>query len=702
MAINRTAPYMPRSTRIAAVLVVLAGLAGHSPARADNTLINQQPSITGSVQLHFDFRDRQNNQQNAALSALPAPLLSALPSSFALQNSPLLTAPLSQQFAALWQNISAETCTTITSQIGSHINRIGTDGSNTAYMIGPCTPRGFVSLVATEQTKWVSSTICTFADPNCIAEQLTGTNTVNGHRLVLDYFIPNNVITFYLTSKGTCSTSNTDPLCPTDPQFWLVYDIDIQLIATSTDLNNPNSLNCPFTVQTRQNLSVEALTDSNPIPTLESAAQSTIKGLNPVSIVSSYGVALVGPTATMLLKGAADGLAAKFLNPILVTTVGAKLALAIPGPIDPTSVPALRDLQALLTNCRSAGTLGFTQFDASAIADATFAHPGSPGLDLNFIITHPIDSAPPTLTNATAVAAKNLFQPQLTGSVPQLQAGQNLTVNGVNFVSAQTKLSWTDAGSGNPIESDVQYCLKGSTQDCLKGSTQAPTIVMLKRTGPNDNGNGYSPAGLKSGTTYEFQVRDCDIVTCTPYTAPLDVAVGGQGSNMVTLYLDAIAPANKLATATVNTAGAFSASVTIGAKTPAGQHNILAAVGASNTPAGQPYAVAVVAPGQSLKPTLEVEDSRTHVKVNNIVPMQPFVLRGSGFGVGQIVVTMANSTTPLWTGVVTNSNAQPSFSATITAPGNTPSGNQQIVAIQTVNGKTVETPITIFVEATAQ
>jgi hypothetical protein len=673
-----------KASGIVTALVVLAALGGRSSARADNTLINQSPSIAGLIQLHFQFPDRQNNQQNETPSSLPTPLSSVLPSIFRLQNSPLLTQALWVQFAALSQNVSAQTCAAITSQIGSLIHKIGTDGSNTAYNIGPCKPIGFVSLVATEQTKWIGPTSCTLADPNCIAEQLTGPNIISGHRLVLDYFVPNNVITFYVTTKTTCSASAADPLCPDDPQFWLVYDTDIQLIATSSD---PNSLSCPFTVDARQILSGETLSDNKISGTLDSEAQSYIRGLNPVTIVETYGMALVAPSAALMLKSDADQLAARFLNPNLVDMVSATLVLANPGPVDLSSVPALKELQAFLTNCNSGDNLGFMQFEASAVANAGASLDGIPGFDLNFILTHPIDATPPTLTNATAVAANNLFQPQLTGSAPQLHAGQKLTVNGMNFVSTQTKLSWTDAGAGGATESDVQYH--------QKGSTQSPTTVTLTRTGPNDNGNGYSPTGLISGATYEFQVRDCDLVTCTPYSTVLDVTTAGQSANMVTLYLDSVAPANKLAAITVNAAGQFSVPVTISAETPAGDHAILAIVGTSTTAASR-LTVSVKPPGESLNPIMQVEDPATHAAVSNVVQTHPFVLAGSGFSPGTVVISFANAASALATPAVTTAGT---FEITLAAP-TTLSGNQQLVAIE--NGGTVAKTAEIFVELLPQ
>ena len=487
-----------------------------------------------------------------------------------------------------------------------------------------------------------------------------------------------------------------------------MYDIDIYLTATSI---SPSSLSCPFTVTALQYLTFDNLMNGNRGPAMESAfqqalSQAGLSGLNGAASgviggaavgasVASAGTAALVAAAALVVKEAILGIGvgvADAANSHLRDQLSANLQIIIPGPLNPTSVPALNDLNGFLSQgCYAMWGLGFTQFDAD-----------ESGGSLNITLTHPVDSKAPVMVNQTAVAAKNLFQPQLIGSAPQVQAGQQFTITGKNFVSTQTVLSWNNLNapsSGPIVESDILYG--------PKGSTNPPTTVTLKNPGQG----GYSPQGLVAGS-YEFQVRNCDILTCTPYSAPLEVAVAPQGSSSVSLYLDSVGAENSLGTTAIDAAGNFSVPVTIRAGTAAGTHNIVSVLGAASsgtrniisrigspavrptTTSGPTLSILVTSAGQSLRPIIQVQDPTTHAIVMNITQTYNFVLQGSGFGIGQVVISFAKSGVPLGTATVGNNGT---FSVQLSAPI-TVFGNQSLTATETINGQLATATVPVFVQ----
>src|ERR1700676_5163366 len=101
--------------RAASALIAIVAVPGR--AGADDTLINRAPDIVGPVQVHFAFPDKLGKPQNDDFASIPTSLLNALPIATHIQNSPLLTAPLWQQFDKLWSSVSAQDCKSISSQI---------------------------------------------------------------------------------------------------------------------------------------------------------------------------------------------------------------------------------------------------------------------------------------------------------------------------------------------------------------------------------------------------------------------------------------------------------------------------------------------------------------------------------------------------------------------------------------------------------
>jgi hypothetical protein len=245
----------------------------------------------------------------------------------------------------------------------------------------------------------------------------------------------------------------------------------------------------------------------------------------------------------------------------------------------------------------------------------------------------------------------------LQSSAPIVRAGGQLVISGaLLFSSAVIQLAWSDPAP-DIVRTDLSYR--------LKGNSAPPTTISLQRQ-PNDHADTFTPTGLTPGDTYEFQVRDCDGLTCTPYSSLLDVVAPPPASNAVTLYLDRVNPADKLAIATLDANRNFSTPVTIPSSATAGAHNIVADRG-PQVPAPPPLGVQVAA--GSLPATIQVESPQGDV-VKNVTQTYNFTLHGFNFSPGgSVTIAYADSPTAATTGLGTAMvAADGTFVAALTAP----------------------------------
>jgi len=226
-------------------------------------------------------------------------------------------------------------------------------------------------------------------------------------------------------------------------------------------------------------------------------------------------------------------------------------------------------LSSLTSGCDAARQNGFVQFDAPIDA--------SQG-KLTFRVTHPLDNAPGPVDVFAQAAAEQaqapLFErPSILLSQSEISPGTQLTVKGTAFQPAETSLhiSWVTATSGPVRESDVQWGPQG-------GQLQDVTI---NRHGGADGLNQFQTGDLTPGATYQVRVRDCDAITCTPYSNWLLATMAPKGSDQVTLFLDSETTANQVGSTVVNGDGTFTAEVTVPAGTAAGAHTVFANIGGS-------------------------------------------------------------------------------------------------------------------------
>jgi hypothetical protein len=545
---RRTAPTL-------LVLAVAAALMAPSGVRAGGSLTNQTPGVGNAAQVHLVYTDKSGSHQDIDLASAQQPLLSVLPTDLQqLQSSPFLTTALGDAFGQLWSSLQSQDCGSITTQITSDIHT----SDNTAYAVNACSFGPIASLTATQQSQWN------------LPEQW---DPVTGQRLLLDYYVPDNSVAFKVSSPYTCQNSNL--VCAGDPQYTVVFDMHILVMLTSPD---PSSLQCPLTVTAVQTLVINSVLGGDVSGAikdalLQAAAQygvaagvSLAAGEPIVTLASVVGA--VVQTAGQL---AGIGVAAAG-NDHLRDTVSSDLSyVTVPGAADLSSVPALQGFNTFSQGCQAAWKLGFSTLDAAATSDG----------DLRFTLTAPAALAP---TLQDAISQENgqptLFHPMIAASESQVKAGGKLTITGSYFEtpeSTQIQISWGDTLAGSSInDSDIRWGPRGG---------QLQTVAKPRQSA--DNAATYEPTGLSPSTTYQFQVRDCNPLTCSPWSAEKDITTAAGGADQVTAYLDSIPVSNQIGTGTVKGDGTFSVDVTIPSGTPSGQHTILAVTGGGQQAAQQ-------------------------------------------------------------------------------------------------------------------
>jgi hypothetical protein len=333
-------------------------------------------------------------------------------------------------------------------------------------------------------------------------------------------------------------------------------------------------------------------------------------------------------------------------------------------------------------------SLGFPQVSATL----------DPAKGLAVQFTHPLAGAPLTFGQVG-----NLFGATIAADQSdQVNAGAPIAIDGNYFTyyapnsSSSTALtfSWTDIMPASQLVlSDVSWGPQG-------GKTQT---VPISRT-PNDNKDTYQATGLSGNAPYQFQVRDCDIVTCSQWSDWQTWTTGALGSNTVQFWLDGDA-SNKIGTATVGQDGTFTTQVTIPSGTSAGPHTLNALAASSG---GQPAttSVTVLAVGATHRPEIELLDSTTGHPVpagSRYIGGNPFTLSGSNFGAGKSIAIYLDKSGGQSVGTA-QAAGDGTFQVQLTMP--TPDsggwGNHKIVAVESGGGSNGQASVAVDIEAPPQ
>jgi hypothetical protein len=247
------------------------------------------------------------------------------------------------------------------------------------------------------------------------------------------------------------------------------------------------------------------------------------------------------------------------------------------------------------------------------------------------------------------------------------------------------------------------YLERDTTSACNGGATELESAAAsgqkrTQRLPANGNASScasrYEVSNLTVATAYQFRARDCDMVTCSPWSAPLNLTTGAADpeKGKVVLTLDGNTP---LGRATITDQGTFEATVTIPAGTTTGTHTIHAVNGDAKadvsvqvtaSDSGEPVATITLTGsyyGETGCPTHPLPDYGQGVTTD-----ETFSLFGTGFAPGTVTIAL-DSATGMSLGTAT-ARADGSFcEASLMGPPSSQIGNHTLVAVQ--NGAVLAT-----------
>jgi hypothetical protein len=341
------------------------------------------------------------------------------------------------------------------------------------------------------------------------------------------------------------------------------------------------------------------------------------------------------------------------------------------------SAPIVSTLASMGGACTGAVSSGFTQF--GAFIDAS-TH------TLGFRLTHPVDPAPGVSVVATS-GVPSVNPASIGASAVQVTPGSQDTITGANFPVNQATaiaIEWSDTVSGDITQSNLLWGPVGG----------ARTTTTLARSS-YDNGNHFTASGLLPDTTYQFQVQDCDALTCTPYSAPLTVSTAASSTSAAALVLTYGGAGVQVGSATVSPTGTFSTTIAVPGNISPGTYPLSAQI------AGQTLASVELTVVATARPLLAFYNPSTNTSTlgnNNcegspcqyIIWGNPFTLRGTGYAPGVVTITI-NASHGLLTYSAT-ADATGQFTTTITA-NSFGYENDVITASEVVDGTTIQATV---------
>jgi len=665
------------------------------------TLENEQRLILGGIEVHLVFTDADGKEQDYSLAEAPPDFLQKLTPAMRLEAARPLLKPKDPKvgfFDALWHEHAPAVC----QQVVASLKQSFPAGASHEAYDATCRPFKYGSLYAVVYPKVKG----TFANVNSMGVTVEGDPNAPQNpwvrQLQIEFYVPPlSIVPFRMTTPYTCHEKKG--ACDADPHFTMMYDLEINLVANSLDLDamrlSPASPVHPEYYVQSVHVVRKAGSDIEK-QIVEAEVKIAVQlAVDLVSALSDDGLSFITIVVQVIQDLVKYGLGG------LIDNIGNEAfyhQIAVGGiPINPDPTPVVKmanraavALNVLFAALNSGINKGFTKLDVER----------GPKHNLIFKLTYPA----PAKTGVSNVAATQnavkkkipLSPPFIGTPVQQVKAGFPVMVHGHSFPEIYTndlEVAWGKTVSG-PATTQVEWGPKGN-------QTQNKDVVkfITKFRAPN----------LKPATTYEFRVHECDPISCAPWSDSADFATQAGGSNEVTLWLDNDL-AQPLGTATLLPNGSFATKVTIPANTAAGKHTINASTGAGPragmasvvdttvnpgpggvgrpTVAGEKpqasYEITVVAPGGAT-PTISILDPTTRIAAKAPVTLyssQMYTVRGARFAAnGPVSLHLDTATGPKLGSATTNKVGM--FQATFRAPVSTVGAHQlvhQLVAIQQI------------------
>src|ERR1051326_8912123 len=332
-----------------------------------------------------------------------------------------------------------------------------------------------------------------------------------GATLFLTYLLTNYTVSFNATSPYTCHAHHGTLLCPDDPHFQITFATEI-----TTEINSPDL--CHITAEngtvSTQDVSIDG--SSSLTGAIAQAMDDLVLGHKFSRAETS--IEAVEQQQPLPLDGffkelrTSDGCTGK--DPAL------RRALV-----------AFRDLETLIQPPKA--------------IKLQMQHAG---------ITPPTIDAPDPWSNRSAQNQPSFTHPMISANQPLVVAGSSIQVSGQYFpandalnLANQLPMSLTHGGYGaNSIIAGGVCWGAGFTE--LRWSLMATAFgasrsALLAGDADGACATTYQLTNLIPATTYQVRARDCDAITCSPWSTPLKrmtAAAGGAGAHKstVTLIID--------------------------------------------------------------------------------------------------------------------------------------------------------------------
>ena len=357
-----------------------------------------------------------------------------------------------------------------------------------------------------------------------------------GSTLTLAYLLKNNTVSFTSTSPDTCRAGHGSPLCPNDPKFTAHFATELVTTVRTPGL-------CQLTAEDGTVNVVAASIESN------NGAAAVAKFFAGQKFVAAE-TAMTSVVRTQPL-------------PIDAAFAELRTSDACTGKIPALArvLTAFRDLEVEIGR-------------QAIVVRASHIGIATPALDL----------PNPGGARGAQSGVPSFTRPTISTSQPLVAAGTAVATSGRYFplsVNFATALPVTIQHGGYGPNSAILgggVCLGGATELRWGPAAGPLRVVRLPGAVQGQCAPSYAAANLTPGTAYQFSARDCDPITCSPWSPVRNsiTAKADPGAARVVLSLDGGTP---LGTATVDTKGTFETSVTIPPGTASGAHTLHAVNG---------------------------------------------------------------------------------------------------------------------------
>jgi hypothetical protein len=551
--------------KIFSLSTLTALVIGALPLRAETPLQNNDVGIAGPIEARLAYTDANGNSQDYNLRQLPGALSKVLPANLLkLQNAPLLQPQGSPQgyFDQLWSTIRNGVC----GDVEGHVK------TSVANAYAPsCQTLSQGLLTATIANGW---------------EDQYGF-TITGSQLVLEYEVPLNTVTFYVHTNCTCNKD--DNSCKLaggqeDPQFTALFYVHLFVKAT-----NPNMASLtapPADLQTIGEVLYEGIDAGDTSGAYASAGVQFLGAL--ASLVSV--AATTGPIPAVDVFGlilSVEQFVTQVGGIILDLACNNHLRDDVSSQLDPSGTglwfsnslrsakdTVYQDFNEFFQGLYAAQPFGFTQLGVTAGDDGS----------LIFRVTYPAPVAPTLVDDRTQKNPyQGLIQVNITANPPAIPAGQSLIVTGSSFspnYSTALQLDWNKTVWGKPQTSLYEALF-------IPQQSIFVPLGVFPINAPLIANPFWQVTGLSPSTMYQFMVRECDQITCAPWSNLLTTSTVAAGSHQVALTFDGNlilcgtvgqdCPI-PIGNATLGPDGGFTGTATIPGSTSAGLHTITATV----------------------------------------------------------------------------------------------------------------------------